>query len=138
MANPTTVGHIITVDGVTIVNHTTLRAKSIVQNAATSNILTYVIPTGVKVDYNSTTDGTTTPGTMSQEIICTSGGAALYGTLVAKLSHYVTTVFSPLTGADRTNTATRLGSVEDITPGNVHGTAYMEIRVTVEIVGDWT
>ena len=141
MANPTTVGYLITVDGVTIVDVTapvtTPRAISVAQNVATANPLTYVIPSGVKIDYNATADGTTTPGQLSQDILCTSGGVALYGTLVAKLNNYVTSVLSPLSGADLTNTATRLIDVQDITPNRVKRTGAMHIRVTIDIIGDW-
>ena len=136
MANPTTLGYLITVDGTTIVNHTTLRAVNVVQNTATVNVPTYVLPSQVKVYYNGTADSTTTPGTMSQDIICTSGGIALYGTLSAKIGNYVTSVLSPLSGADLTNTGTVIMAVDDITPqikhdGDVH------IRVTIEVIGDW-
>ena len=137
MANPTTVGYLITVDGVTIINHSALSAINVVQNAAESNDLTYKIPSGVMIDYNATTDGTTTPGIMSQDILCTSGGIALYGTLVAKQNNYVTSVFSPLSGADLTNTATRLLAVTDITPTKVKRTGTMHIRVTIRAIGDW-
>ena len=137
MANPTTVGYLITVDAVTIINHSALSAISVVQNTAVARPMTYVIPTGVKIDYNASTDGNTTPGTMTQDILCTSGGIALYGTLVAKLNHYVTSVFSPLSGADLSNTATRLIDVKDITPSNVKRDGDMHIRVVIDVIGNW-
>ena len=137
MANPTTIGYLITVDGTTIVNHTTLCAISAVQNAAVVNVPTYVLPSQVIVYYNATADSTTTPGRMSQDILCTSGGLALYATLVGKLGNYVTSVLSPLSGADLTNTGTILAGVEDITPGLKHD-GDVHIRVTIDIIGDWT
>ena len=138
MANPTTLGYLITVDGVTIVNHSALKAIGGVQNAAVANVLTFVIPSGVKLDYNGTADGTTTPGSLSQDILCTSGGIALYWTLVAKQSHYVTSVLSPLSGADLTNSGTRLVEVLDITPNKVKRDGDVHLRITIEIIGSWT
>ena len=137
MANPTTVGYLITIDGTTIINHSTLRAINTVQNAATTHLLTYVLPKGGKVNYDGTADSNTTPGRMSQEIICYSGGATLYGTLVGKLGNYVTSVLSPLTGADLTNTGTIINAIDDLTPRKIHGTGVMHIRITIEVVGNW-
>ena len=141
MANPTTLGYLITVDttgsSVTIVNHSTLKAIGVVQNTAVANVLTFVIPSGVKLDYNGIADGTTTPGSMTQEILCTSGGIALYWTLVARLNNYMTCVFSPLSGADLTNSGTRLVEVLDITPNKVKRDGDVHLRVTIEIIGSW-
>ena len=137
MANPTTVGYLITIDGTTIINHSTLRAINTVQNAATAYLRTFVIPSGTKINYDGTSDSNTTPGRMSQEIICYSGGATLYGTLVGKQANYVTSVLSPLTGADLTNTGTIIAAVDDITPRKIHGTGVMHIRITIEVVGNW-
>jgi len=141
MANPTTVGYLISVDGVTIVDVTvpvtTPRAISVVQNTAVAQPMTYVIPSGVKLDYNASTDGATTPGQMTQDILCTSGGIALYGTLVAKLNHYVTSIFSPLSGSDLTNTGTRLLEVKDITPNKVKRDGDIHIRVVIDVIGNW-
>ncbi len=111
MANPTTLCYLITIDGTTIVNHTTLCATSVVQNAATVNVPTYLLPSQVLIYYNATADSTTTPGRMSQDILCTTGGLALYATLTGKLGNYVTSVLSPLSGADLTNTGTILTGV---------------------------
>ena len=140
MANPTTVGYILSFDGtviVDIVGATTLRAITTAQNGAVANALLYTLPNGTRINYNGTADATTTPGRMSQSIICTSGGPALYGTLVAKLGHYGTTVLSPLSGADL-SAASILVAVEDITPAKIARVNSMHIRITVEVVGDWT
>ena len=141
MANPTTLGYLISVDGVIIVDVTvpvtTPLAIGVVQNTAVANALTYVLPNGTKINYNATADGTTTPGRMTQDILCTSGGIALYGTLVAKLNNYVTSVFSPLSGSDLTNTGTILVEVRDITPNSVKRDGDVHIRVVIDVVGDW-
>jgi len=141
MANPTTVGYLLSFDGtviIDIVGATTLRATNVLQNAAVVNDLTFTIPSGVKIDYNGTSAATTTPGQLAQEFIATSGGKALYGVLKAKLGTYGTSILSPLDGtSDLSNTGTRLVGVEDVTPSNIERVNSMHIRVTVSIVGDW-
>ena len=140
MANPTTVGFIITIDGVTIVDHGTYKASGVAQNAATANVLTYVLPNGTKINYDGTADSTTTPGRMIQDTVCTSGGATKYAAMVAKLGNYVTSRLDPLKTATGilNNPGTILVGVEDTTPGNMHSDEYMHIRYTIEVVGDWT
>ena len=137
MANPT-IGYLITVDVVTIVNHSTLRAINVIQNTDVSRPMTYVIPSGVKIDYDATSDGPTTPGTMTQDILCTTGGIALFNTMVAKKNHHVVSVFSPLSGADITNNNTRIFDVVDITPNRVKRDGDVHIRIIVDIIGTWT
>ena len=136
MADITQQGYLITVDSTTIVNHTTLKARNVIQNTATANIRTYTLPTGVKVDYDGSSDVGVTPGTMTQEIVATTGGIALYWTLAAKIGDYVTSVFSPLSGADLTNTSTRIVSVDDVTPG-LKRSDEVHISITIDIVGTW-
>ena len=139
MANPTTIGYLLSFDSTVIVDisaPTALRAIGVVQNSATANVRTYVLPSGVKVNYDGVGDSSTTPGSMSQSILCTAGGLTLYATLAAKLGHYGTAVLSPLSGAD-ISAAAILTGVEDITPGLKHD-GDVHIRVTIDIIGDWT
>lgn len=137
MADATALGYLITVDGTTIVNHTTLKAISVVQNTASVQARTFVTPSGVKINYDGTANSDVTPGRMAQDILCTTGGIALYATLIGKLGNKVTSVLSPLSGADLTNTSTIIVGVEDNTPQNVKRDGDVHIRVTIDITGDW-
>jgi len=136
MAIPNTVGYLITFDGTTMINHTTLKGASICQNGATVHRRTYVLPSGTKVNYDGTADAAVIPGEVSQDIFCTSGGIALYGTLVAKLGNYGSLVLSPLSGADVTTTAILL-SVEDISSTPVERVSRITFRVTFETLATW-
>lgn len=141
MADVTTVGYLLSFDGtiiVDIVGATTLRALDVLQNTATVHLKTFVTPSGVKINYDGISDSDLTPTRISQDILCTSGGIALYGTLVAKLGNYGISVLSPLSGgADLSNAGTILVGVEDITPQKINRTGSIHIRVIIEIVGDW-
>ena len=131
--------YIITVDGVTIVNHTTLRAKTTARDSTAFNIPTFVIPSQVKIYYNGTADASpVTPGQITQEILCTTGGIDLYNTLKAKEGNYVTTVASVHTGgANITCQETVIVSVQDTTPGLIRD-GDIHISITIEVLGDWT
>jgi len=136
MAIPNTVGYLITFDGTTLINHTTLKGASICQNGAAVHRRTYVLPSGTKVNYDGTADAAVVPGEVSQDIFCTSGGIALYGTLAGKLGYYGSLVLSPLSGADVTTTAILL-AVEDISATPIERVSRMTFRVTFETLATW-
>ena len=139
MADQLPMAYLISVDGVTIVNHSTLKAKTTAQDTAVVNIPMYVIPSQVKLYYNSTADATpVTPGQVTQEILCTTGGIALYNSLRAKEGHYVTSIASVHSGgANITCQETVIASVIDTTPG-LKRDGDVHIRVVIDVVGDWT
>ena len=134
MAN--TVGYLTAFDGTTLVNHSTLRATTVVGNTTTVHIKTYVLPNGTKVNYDAAADASTTPGKAIQEIHCDSGGGALYAALTAKLGFYGTLTLTKLATGALTCSAI-LEMVEDISLHPIHGTGYMKIRVTFELVSEW-
>jgi hypothetical protein len=133
MAIPNTVGYLITFDSTTMINHTTLKGASIAQNNATVALRTYVLPNGVKVNYDGAADSNVTHGQISQDIFCTTGGATLYGTLVGKLGNYASLILDPLTGSNVTFNAILL-SVEDVSATPIERISRMTIRVTFEII----
>ena len=142
MAIPNTVGYLITFDGTTLINHTTLKGASICQNGAKARPLLYTLSTGTIVNYDGTADAAVVPGEVSQDIFCTSGGATLYGTLVGKLGNYSASgaggglILSPLTGADVT-TAAILLAVDDISATPIERVSRMTIRVTFQTLATW-
>jgi hypothetical protein len=136
MAIPNTVGYLITWDGTTLIDHSTLKGASICQNGATVALRMYPIPSGVLVNYDGTSDSAVTQGMVVQDIFCTTGGPALYGTLAAKLGNYGTLTLSPLTGADVTASAILL-TVEDVSATPIERVTRMTIRATFQVVTVW-
>ena len=134
---PNTVGYLTAFDGTTLINHSTLRATGVVANTTTAHIRTYVLPNGTKVNYDGTADGAVTPGKATQRIYCVSGGATLYAALAGKLGYYGTLTLTKLATGTTTCSAI-LESAEDITQRVIHGTGYMEILVTFELVSEWS
>ena len=133
---PNTVGYLITFDSTTLIDHSTLKGASICQNGATVHRRTYVLPSGTVVNYDGTADSVVVPGEVSQDIFCTTGGAALYNTLSAKLGYYGDLVLSPLSGANVTATAILL-SVEDVSTTPIERVSRMTIRVTFQTLDTW-
>ena len=88
MAIPNTVGYLITFDSTTLIDHSTLKGASICQNGATVALRVYTLPNGTIANYDGTGDSAVTPGTVEQDIFCTTGGPDLYGTLIAKQGNY--------------------------------------------------
>jgi hypothetical protein len=142
MAVANTVGYLITFDGTTLINHSTLLGASICQNGATVHRRTYVLPTGTVVNYDGTADAAVVPGEVSQDIFCTTGGATLYNTLSGKIGNYSASgaggglILSPLSGADVTVAAILL-SVEDVSATPVERVSRMTIRVTFQTLAAW-
>jgi len=133
------VGYLTIFDTTTLINHTTKRATNQVGNTSIANILVYKLPNGTKVSYNGTADAKLTPGRATQDITLTAGGETLAATLIAKVGNYGALTFAKLSSASAllTNKA-YLESVQDITEWRTHGTAHMRIRVTFELLEDWT
>ena len=136
MAIPNTVGYLITFDGTTMINHTTLKGASICQNGAVARPLVYSLPSGTIVNYDGTADSAVLPGIVEQEVFCTTGGPALYGTLAAKQGNYGTLVLSPLTGAN-VSVAAILLTIEDISATPIERVTRMTFRVTFQTLATW-
>ena len=134
MAN--TVGYLTAFDGVTLLNHSTLKATNNVSNTSTVLLRTHVLPSGFKVYYPAAADSPVTPGKATQDIYCVSGGEALYGALTPKLGHIGTLTLTKLATGTLTCSAV-LEAVDNITQRSIHGTGYMQIRVTFELISEW-
>ena len=137
MANQLPMSYLISIDGVTIVNHTALCATDVARDTTAVNVPSYILPTQVKLPYNAG-DSPVTPGMVTQAIVAKSGGIALYNSLRLKQGHYVTTIASEHDGgANITCEETFVISVDDTTPG-LKRDGDIHISITIEVFGDWT
>lgn len=133
------IGYLTVFDTTTLVNHTTQRALNQLGNTSIANILVYPLPSGGKVGYNGTANAVLTPGRAVQDITLTAGGEALSATLIAKVGKYGALTFAKLSSPSSTLTNNAyLESVQDITDWRTHDTAHIKIRVTFELLEDWT
>ena len=137
MAIYNTIGYLITFDGTTLINHGALCAASVAENNATVALRMYTLPNGNRVNYDGTSDSAITAGEINQEILATTGGIALYGTLAAKLGNRGSLTLSPLSGADVSCNAVLL-SIEDTSTRPVERLGEVKMRVTFAVEGDWT
>ena len=139
MATYNTIGYLTAFDGtdlVDVVPPTTLCAIGVAQQSAVVALRTYVLPNGTLVNYDGAGDSALTPGKISQEIMDTSGGIALYGTLAAKMGNQGTLTLTQLATGTVTANAILI-SVEDISDSMDRATA-MKIKVEFQLVGDWS
>lgn len=135
MATYNLIGYLTAFDGTTLINHSTLCAISVAQQASIVALRTYVLPNGTIVNYDGTSDAALTPGQISQEIMATSGGIALHDALAAKIGNYGTLTLTQLATGTVTANAI-LTSIEDISDSMARADA-MKISLTFQLVGDW-
>lgn len=135
-------GFLTVFDGLTISNYTTLKPTIIAVDTSKPALRMYMLPNGTKVNWNGIGDDDITPGQITQEIHCTSGGMSLFNNLKAKEGNYGVLTLTrmnsnPVTIVTMTCNA-NLVSVVDISPNPIHDTATMDLRMIFELWSVWS
>lgn len=138
----TNLGYLSDFDSIVLVDDTTTqggvnkKAISLVGN--TDDVISRIrtLANGTKVNYDGTADSDTTPGKASQKLLVTSGGVALYNSLVAKIG-YRGALTKKDWGISTAAICTAILLDVKILSGSSPIINYMRIQTDFELETDW-